>query len=364
MSLHCVSLPDMKKEYLSGLMPLFAIDPNVPQLKAERQVKTTPAQEKLIDAAVIIRENCEPLVGYLSKEMILCTLPHSDPGNSVPAWSRTNRNLTLTIQPRLDVHTMTYRHPYGSIPRLLLVWMVNQVVKRRQRRVQFDGTFNDLLRQVGLDPATGGGRRSDRARFLDQVNRLTRATIRFDDERPDYSRWNDIQIAPQGLIWWTRKDTGDVSFIEFSEGFFDMVIEDPVPLDLRIAIELNRSPLAMDLYAWLSYTSHKWGRYRDMDISWRDLHNQLGGDYKELRQFRFQVRMLLPRIQALYPKLKIDATDEGRLIVCKGTASSVAFPGYRKRERENGADGQLVREGIRIGLKKSTEEDGETVTVN
>jgi hypothetical protein len=356
----------MSKQYLdSGLTPLFAINAH-PQLKvekpadklvpADRQVKTTPAQEKLVDAAVIIRENCEPLVGYLSKEMILCTLPHSDPGDHVPAWGRTNRNLTLTIQPRIILPAKTYHHPYGSIPRLLMVWMVNQVVQRRKRLVTFDHSFNNLLRQVGLDPATGGGKRSDRARFLDQTERLTRATIRFDDVKPDHKRWKDIQIAPEGLIWWTRKEAGDSSFIEFGEGFFNMVIEDPVPMDLRIAIELNRSPLAMDLYAWLSYTSYKWGRQRDMAISWLDLHNQMGGDYKELRSFRYHVRSLLPRIQALYSQLKIDASDEGRLIVKKGSASSIAFPGYRKRERENGVDKEVVREGVTHHLKKSTEE--------
>lgn len=36
-------------------------------------------------------------VVFMARQLILCTLPHSDPG-SVPTWSRTNGNLTLGIQ--------------------------------------------------------------------------------------------------------------------------------------------------------------------------------------------------------------------------------------------------------------------------
>jgi hypothetical protein len=41
-------------------------------------------------------------VVFLARELILCTLPHSDPGD-VPAWSRTNGNLTLIIRVVPDV---------------------------------------------------------------------------------------------------------------------------------------------------------------------------------------------------------------------------------------------------------------------
>jgi hypothetical protein len=58
--------------------------------------------------------------GYMAKELVLCTLPHSDPGD-VPGWSRTNGKFTLGIQPGYDhKHKRSFVYPYGSIPRLLL----------------------------------------------------------------------------------------------------------------------------------------------------------------------------------------------------------------------------------------------------
>ena len=54
------------------------------------QIYTTPATPKD--------------VVFLARELILCTLPHSDPGD-VPTWSRKNGNLTLGIQAGYDINT-------------------------------------------------------------------------------------------------------------------------------------------------------------------------------------------------------------------------------------------------------------------
>lgn len=303
------------------------------------------SDEKIIEKAVEIRSSdYQPMIGFLSPELILCTLPHSDPGPDVPIWVRRNRNLTLTLQPRFDLKTMKPLYPFGSIPRLSLIWMITQAVQKRQRRIMLDASFNGLMREVGLDPNTGGGKRSDRYRFLQQVERLSRSIIRFDDDRPDRHAYKDIEIAPEGMIWFDRKEEDKRSYLEFSDKFFELVLERPVPLDLKIAIGLKRSPLSMDLYAWLSYTSHIYGKRCSMAITWDDLSKQIGGQYGLLRQFRYQVRKALPDIQVLYPGLKIDASSEEHLTVLAGSRSSVDFGRYKKRERENGVDGDRVVE--------------------
>ena len=57
-------------------------------------------------------------VVFLARELILCTLPHSDPGD-VLMWSRTNGNLTLAIKAGVNEKTgKSYGVPYGIIPRL------------------------------------------------------------------------------------------------------------------------------------------------------------------------------------------------------------------------------------------------------
>ena len=62
-------------------------------------------------------------LAFIARELILCTLPHSDPGD-VPGWSRKNGNLTLSIQAGFNSETgKSYGIPYGIIPRIILVWV-------------------------------------------------------------------------------------------------------------------------------------------------------------------------------------------------------------------------------------------------
>jgi hypothetical protein len=75
-------------------------------------------------------------VVFLARELILCTLPHSDPGD-VRSWSRTNGNLTLGIVAGVDSTTgKGYGIPYGIIPRLILVWMVIEIIRTKSRRLE------------------------------------------------------------------------------------------------------------------------------------------------------------------------------------------------------------------------------------
>src|SRR5689334_4661683 len=74
----------------AGQMPLFKT--MVKQISA-----VTPAKEKLLNAAVEIRQGPDAFeLAYMARELVQCTLPHSNPGEP-PVWTRTNGNLTLVI---------------------------------------------------------------------------------------------------------------------------------------------------------------------------------------------------------------------------------------------------------------------------
>ena len=58
----------------------------------------TPAQENLLNAAADIRQDPDAAeAAYMARQLVQCTLPHSNPGD-VPAWGRTNGSLTLGIR--------------------------------------------------------------------------------------------------------------------------------------------------------------------------------------------------------------------------------------------------------------------------
>ena len=54
-------------------------------------------------------------VVFLARELILCTLPHSDP-RDVLSWSRKNGDLTLSIKAGVNEETgKSYGLPYGCL---------------------------------------------------------------------------------------------------------------------------------------------------------------------------------------------------------------------------------------------------------
>src|SRR6202000_581455 len=118
----------------------------------------------------------------------------------------------------------------------------------------------EFMRAVGLNPS-GGGKRSDHRRLKDQMRRLFRCHISFQAKAEQGGahgeRWQNMEGAPEGELWWSPHDPEQgalwESWIELGEKFFEAVLLSPVPIDTRALRVLKRSPLALDLYAWVCY---------------------------------------------------------------------------------------------------------------
>lgn len=73
------------------------------------------------------------------------------------------------------------------------------------------------------------------------------------------------------------------SKIELSPGFFEILVNRPVPVDLRVASAL-RSPLAFDVYVWLTYRMSY--LRRPTEIPWSALASRFGAEYARVRDFK------------------------------------------------------------------------------
>lgn len=276
----------------------------------------TPAERRLLDAAERISRN-EPTfedLAYMARELVQVTLPHRSPGD-VPAWSRRNGNLTMTVRPGWNTTAgRSFGYPCGTIPRLLLFWLTAEAKKRGARRIELGRSLADFMFRLGLNPATGRGPRGDATRLQDQMDRLFNAVISFEyayekEGRRGEGRVN-MTIASKTLLWWSPRDPAQAalwgSWVELSKEFFDAITAHPVPLDMRALKALKRSPLALDLYAWLTYEAYRANKTgKGRFVAWSLLAKQMGDDYKEARNFRQKARVALRKIQALYPALKL-----------------------------------------------------------
>jgi hypothetical protein len=215
---------------------------------------------------------------------------------------------------------------------LLLFWAITEAVRTKSRRLILGRSLNEFIRAVGLNPNTGGGKRSDSKRLKEQMRRLFRCHISFQAAGTDPSgapgeAWRDMAVAPEGELWWhPHPDQSALweSWIQLGEKFFSAVIASPVPVDMRALRALKRSPLALDLYALISYRAFVIVQKNlpPQFISWEQLSRQLGTDYGDLKDFKKEANAALRKIAAVYPGLIITKAKGGFTI----HASRLAVP--------------------------------------
>lgn len=281
---------------------------NEPPKNSKGKKSTKKEQE----TALKIWNNPNPTLNdmsFLAKEFIQVTLPHSNPRGNPPAWQRTNGNLTLSIRPdhKKDPKTgeLIAQYPYGTIPRLFLYWLNTEVIRKKSRIIELGSSLNGFLEDLGLNPANGGGKRSDAYRTKDQIDRLLGSMIsfRYEDGR-ETSRLH-LSVASRSTIWWLPEAPDQkglfISKVEISQELYDMFMRSPVPHDLRLLKTLKSSALALDLYSWLLtrvFASIKQNKVQF--IPWRALAKQFGSDYSDPKNFKKKAHTALKKINAIY----------------------------------------------------------------
>jgi hypothetical protein len=294
------------------------------------------ALSNILDAAVRIQMEPNPSEqdkAFLTRQLVQATLPHSDPGD-LPAWQRKNGNLTLVIRPGWDSQkNAAVGYPYGSIPRLLLFWITTEALRTKSRKLELGASLAGFMRDLGLNPSTGGGKRGDGKRLRNQMERLFRASISLElantNDNLVGKRWIDMQVAPEGELWWDLKSPDQAalfgSWIELGEKFYQAVTSTPVPLDRRVLSALKRSPLALDLYAWATYKNFSMRQQNrpEQFIPWVYFMKQFGAEYTSHHNFKKKVMMAFQKVFTVYRDLHINAADGG-FIITQG-ATSVSY---------------------------------------
>lgn len=236
-----------------------------------------------------------PDVSYYSPELIQCTLPHSDPKS--PAWVRRNGNFSLIVASGFDKTGSPIGIPYGSFPRLVLAHIITQVIETHDRRIELSSHFGRFLRDIGY---TGNhkGSGTNGKRIRDQLIRLLRATVTYewDGSSGGYMGYaaQDVKVAPKFALWFDfrnpEQDSLFGSWIELSEEFYQSILRAPVPLRTDILKDLKKSPLALDIYMWVSYRlfSMQVSGQSELSLSYGSLQEQFGTGVAEAnyRQFR------------------------------------------------------------------------------
>ena len=102
------------------------------------------------------------------------------------------------------------------------------------------------------------------------------------------------------------------STVTLGNTFFNEIIDRPVPIDMRALKALKRSPLALDIYCWLTYRLSY--LRKPTEIPWPALQMQFGADYGRERDFKAAFLEHLRAVNVLYPEANIEEGERGLLL--------------------------------------------------
>jgi hypothetical protein len=222
--------------------------------------------------------------------------------------------------------------PFGSYPRLLLSWLSTEIVRTRQRELELGPSMAQFLRKLGLHANGGRGclDHSGKTHSAGTIHRMKRQIVslfgsRFILHSVADSLGEAIEFLPVGdgvELWWSPESQtgrGLPSVVRVSESFYEHVIRGPIPVDMRALRALKRSPLALDVYTWLTHRNFvmRQGAKAATKVPWSALQLQFGADYplhsRGRADFKKAFRLAYRRVKAVYPAAHL--REEGDALV-------------------------------------------------
>ncbi len=247
---------------------------------------------------------------YLPRYFINMTLPHRKVSGIT--FRRHNGSQTLKLQADDEIGL-----PYGVYARLVLIFVTSQRVFTKEREFPLGASWSKFLSDMQINK---DGEKVQAVR--EQLKRLCATTYRIIDSREINEDRKDESFS-QMLVaekWMRSKDGVEVTL---SPGFFMMTGDSVVPLESNIVRKLRRSPLTLDLYAWLSCRLYV--LKEATTITWKSLEAQFGANYGRLVDFRKKFRSSLEKVLRYSPPAPgVEVRDTG-LHLSPGSPSDVQW---------------------------------------
>jgi len=262
-------------------------------------------------------------LGFLSRAIVQASLPFQKPAGR--EYIRRNGTFTFGMQAGID-----HELPYGSMPRLLLYWMCSQAVLTQDRHLVCGKSLTSFMGQLGLQAT--GGRWGTITTLKSQLLRLAAASVSCIDKSPKHDSYQDVTPISGRRLWWDPRNPGQDQFwdstITLNYDFFQEIISYPVPIDLRAVALLKGSPLALDIYSWLTFRMSY--LRRGTVIKWEDLALQFGSSNASLKSFKQKFLKQLKKVQEVYPAKVSNETKRGGLLLQPSKTHVLKLPKNQK----------------------------------
>jgi hypothetical protein len=276
----------------------------------QRDIQSPSAQQAPMRPAGGVQEASAITFQYV--RLIQCSFPHADQGE-LSTFTRRNGWLELT----LSTARKDFGLPYGVPARLLTIYCASEAIRTRSPEIFLGASVNDFLRRLDV-PVTRGARGSQRV-YANQLLRLIHCAISIDENIRDAHGRVGLHIrqalfAEEARLWWDdQSGVGHGSSLVLSSVLFDSILERSAPLSTDAIKQLRKSPMDLDVYAWLVHRLYQLSSISM--ISWAQLSGQFGHGYTEPRKFRRFFLDSLKRVLTVYPEAKLKVVDVGLMLM-------------------------------------------------
>jgi hypothetical protein len=249
-------------------------------------------------------------VRFTGRCFVQVHLPHSIRNiDQYQPYKRESGNFYLEIKP-----DSKYGLPYGVIPRLLLIWMADEVRRKKHPLIYLGDNLSNFMRQLDIIPT--GGRWGTVSKLKNQMERLFNSQIMFRYADGVNSKGSLFAIQEYD-VWWKKPadpEQSDLwrSQILLTDPLFKEFLSHSHPVDMRAIKALRRSPMELDVYCWLTYRMSQ--LKHPLFLSYKALEAQFGSAYKNTWDFRINIDKALWSVLKQYPKARVEAgaTEKGR----------------------------------------------------
>ena len=208
--------------------------------------------------------------------------------------------------------TESHGLPYGTYPRLLLVYLTTISRLSKKREIYLNSSQATLLKSLGKCPS--GGDKGSASALKKQAKRLFSTTILYEMSQTESWNWFHYPIADEGVMTWERNTCHESwqSHLVLSGRFFNDIQEHSFPIYRKKLIELSASASQMDIYFWL--TSRSLTVKSRTLIPWRLLQLQFGNKISKLSHFKYAFKRSFEAVLSLYPGVRFVFVDDGIIL--------------------------------------------------
>lgn len=215
--------------------------------------------------------------------------------------------------------------PYGGIPRIIILFVNSMSVKYRSREIELGKSIKHFVENLGYAASYIQGGMNEQV--LIQLEKLfnttyvhTRTLKNIESDGSVTIEKEDIRfhLFDAKVTWENIKDnltTNSSARVILSEQYFEQILKHPVPLSLDAIRMLKKSPLALDLYAYISYRANT---NRLVPAKLSDLQKQFAFDGPTWK-FKDNLKRAYGYVKKAWPECNVQIKKDVMLIHKMGT---------------------------------------------